>query len=949
MKIDTRFTLLLFSLFGWVFSYAAEQDNWYIAWEASVPNCQGVAYHVDQTSGVGQIYVITYKQNGEIEVFDLNGTLARKISNPTQAAIWYPRDLVLDDNGSIYIGEGGAVSCLSNDGAFKWRKGRNASSTMSGSTGDADGEFNNAFGITIGQDGNLYVADHHNHRVQVLDKNGTFIRKFGEYGSAPGQLNTPHDVLSIADGRILVTDYNYGHFFKMDGTFIKRESNMRYYVSVASDGMLFSHNGFRNSDGQELGRPGIGERTCFTPEGDLIESYGGTLRLWKRAFRTKGLPERNIIAQPALRSVSQRAGTNIIDIDVEIIDTDDSNVTLGVLAAIDGEFDNPNKWIIPQAWVDYSEEKIGTPISTNQEHRLSWNVKQDWAEQTGSLQFEVFAQTGSRTKPIDVHYLTLPLNDGNLTISRSPIKDPEMVNYFKYLLVTGQSGISLQGGNIVDGNGVVLVEHLSNTLQVTMDGREHFIDALGHRWAKLVEVSRAREAATPGTINQWGANRQVKPRSLPLQVNEYGFDVGSDHGSRAWWVVKNSTLPIPDFNATVFDNNGSENENFGQRVAVHGNLVAVCRAGSNNQDLKRVYIYEVDDYGEFSFKYIVEPSDATSYTSSFFGSAIDIENGLLLVGAKLAWGSQENQWESGAAYLFDINGTNPVQLARFKATEDTTYDQFGSSISISGNLIVVGANEDDPNGNQNSGAAYIFRRESNGDITEITKLTAADGRANDNFGSAVAVDGNFIAIGAYYADVERGGSLQGDAGKVYLYKMVDGNASYVETLTFEYPHNALFGSSLAISNGVLAVGSYKNYYNPDGIYAGMDYPGSVSLYKLSENSPARLTAFLKSPVPVRRGYFGYSLDLQGNQLLVGAYQEDSERAEDSGAAYLFEISEDGKPTLIERFTHPQAKASDRFGASVGVSGRNLVIGADQFDLPNERWNAGQAIFYRASE
>ena len=87
----------------------------------------------------------------------------------------------------------------------------------------------------------------------------------------------------------------------------------------------------------------------------------------------------------------------MIDIDVEIIDADDSNVTLGILAAIDGEFDNPNKWIIPQAWVDYSEEKIGTPISTNQEHRLSWNVKQDWAEQTGSLQFEVFAQTGSRT------------------------------------------------------------------------------------------------------------------------------------------------------------------------------------------------------------------------------------------------------------------------------------------------------------------------------------------------------------------------------------------------------------------------------------------------------------------------------------------------------------------------------------------------------------------------
>ena len=89
--------------------------------------------------------------------------------------------------------------------------------------------------------------------------------------------------------------------------------------------------------------------------------------------------------------------------------------------------------------------------------------------------------------------------------------------------------------------------------------------------------------------------------------------------------------------------------------------------------------------------------------------------------------------------------------------------------------------------------------------------------------------------------------------------------------------------------------------------------------------------------------------MQGNQLLVGAYQEDSEGANDSGAAYLFEISEDGKPTLIERFTHPQAKASDQFGISVGVSGRNLIIGAPHFDLPNEEWNAGQAIFYRSSE
>ena len=194
------------------------------------------------------------------------------------------------------------------------------------------------------------------------------------------------------------------------------------------------------------------------------------------------------------QEVSQRTGTNIIDIKVEIIDADDSNATLGILAAIDGDFNNPNKWIIPQGWVEYSGDKIGTPISTNVVHTFSWDVKQDWAKQTGSLEFEVFSQTGSRTKPIDVHYLTLPLSDGNLTIGRSPIKDAEMVNYLKYLLVSGQGGLSLSAGNIVDSNGVVLVE-VSGSLQVTA-GSSLFMNALGHRWAKLLEIAMKQEEAS---------------------------------------------------------------------------------------------------------------------------------------------------------------------------------------------------------------------------------------------------------------------------------------------------------------------------------------------------------------------------------------------------------------------------------------------------------------------
>ncbi len=63
---------------------------------------------------------------------------------------------------------------------------------------------------------------------------------------------------------------------------------------------------------------------------------------------------------------------------------------------------------------------------------------------------------------------------------------------------------------------------------------------LGYRFATVEEVNKAREAATPGSVNKWTATRQVKPRSLPGKVNEFGFDTfrTPSDSARYWWVVK---------------------------------------------------------------------------------------------------------------------------------------------------------------------------------------------------------------------------------------------------------------------------------------------------------------------------------------------------------------------------------------------------------------------------
>jgi hypothetical protein len=80
---------------------------------------------------------------------------------------------------------------------------------------------------------------------------------------------------------------------------------------------------------------------------------------------------------------------------------------------------------------------------------MEWDVKQDWPNSTGGIKFEILCQDGSRDKPVDLHFLKLPFADGNMTISRSPLKDSDFVNYAKFLLATGQAQFESDTSNAV--------------------------------------------------------------------------------------------------------------------------------------------------------------------------------------------------------------------------------------------------------------------------------------------------------------------------------------------------------------------------------------------------------------------------------------------------------------------------------------------------------------------
>lgn len=130
---------------------------------------------------------------------------------------------------------------------------------------------------------------------------------------------------------------------------------------------------------------------------------------------------------------------------------------------------------------------------------------------------------------------------------------------------------------------------------------------------------------------------------------------------------------------------------------------------------------------------------------------------------------------AGSAYIFKNNAGNWVQLNKIVASDRSFVDRFGEAVDISGDYAIVGAyfeSQDASGGNTltTSGSAYIFKNTA-GSWKQVNKLVASDRSAEDRFGEAVAISGNYAMVGAWNEDEDANGSVtMNDAGSVYIYK-----------------------------------------------------------------------------------------------------------------------------------------------------------------------------------
>ena len=431
-------------------------------------------------------------------------------------------------------------------------------------------------------------------------------------------------------------------------------------------------------------------------------------------------------------------------------------------------------------------------------------------------------------------------------------------------------------------------------------------------------------------------------------------------------------------NAYLKGSNADAGDFFGYSVSVSGDTLAVgayyedsAAIGVNGNasdntgaNSGAVYVFKRSD-GMWSQQAYLKASNADA--SDYFGYSVALSDDTLAVGAYVeasaSTGVNGNQADNtstyaGAVYVFTRSNGAWSQQAYIKSSNAATSDNFGFSVSLSGDTLAVGAYGEDSaatgvNGNQSdntalsAGAVYVFTR-SNGEWSQQAYLKASNAEANDFFGYSVSVSGDSLAVGAYGEDsasiVVNGNQADNSAsysGAVYVFTRSNSEWSqqaYVKASNAD--PSDIFGGSVSLSGDTLAVGAYGEDSAATGVNGNQadnssSSAGAVYVFTRSIGVWSQ-QAYVKASNTEAGDRFGYSVSVSGDTLAVGADAEDSASTEvngnqldnsagSAGAVYVFTRSNvDWSQQAYVKASN--AGGSDSFGLGVSLSGDTLAVG-----------------------
>jgi len=376
---------------------------------------------------------------------------------------------------------------------------------------------------------------------------------------------------------------------------------------------------------------------------------------------------------------------------------------------------------------------------------------------------------------------------------------------------------------------------------------------------------------------------------------------------------------------------GNDFDSFGDSIAIEGNIMVVGapfeEGASNGTSSERpiyqgfVYVYSRASEEDASSEWILEArltvDDGKGHT--FFGNSVALSKGAMIVGSTGGYGSayifrRTLSDDGSVAWIEEATLASPVGEAE-EVNELVWSDQFGSSVAMDGDLVAVGAWQD----NVGIGCVYIFSRTTTDGYastwTQQAKLLVDDFEDNSNasggFGASVAISGETVVVSCY-------DKFHTGVWKVYVYALTQSSWKLQSVLTESNAVNNDLGN-VAISGNVIVVG-VRSDDSGNG-----DASGSAYIFeRFGTEWVVQLQ--LKSPNGYIQDHFGDSVAISGNTVAIGANGNDKNGA-NSGTVYVF--SKDGTTWIERDQLSPSDMVHGSFGYKVDISGNTVVASSKE--------------------
>ncbi|MCI0388648.1 MAG: hypothetical protein MOB07_07755 [Acidobacteria bacterium] len=438
--------------------------------------------------------------------------------------------------------------------------------------------------------------------------------------------------------------------------------------------------------------------------------------------------------------------------------------------------------------------------------------------------------------------------------------------------------------------------------------------------------------ADDGTVNNWfGYSVAISGDTIAIGAPHDKTGTNSFQGSVYVFVRSDSVWSLQQ-KLTAHD--GEAGDQLGTSVSISGNTVvagAFADQVGANYGQGSAYVFARSG-GAWSFQQKLTANDGEAI--DWFGRSVAISGGTIVAGAPLD--NSGTNPDLGSAYVFVRSGTVWTQQQRLTANIAYSNDQFGSAVAINGDTAIIGAPQAKPFGTFDQGKAYIFVR--TGGVWSLQQtLSANDGAAGDNFGSSVALNGDTALIGVRWDDIGTATGTELDQGSAYLFTRV--GTLWGPRHRFTAQDGAArenFGNAVALSGDTAFVGAPHTKVGAN-VTQGALYPFGCGYVEQQTITGAGVAAGDR---------FGSAVAIDGDVAVIGSPYDTVGTASLQGSAHVF-VRDDGYWARAVQLFANDGAAGDRFGSAVAISGNTIVISATHKNINGAVYRGAVYVFVRS--